>query len=65
MAEGPLAFEEKKSTSRTALQLTGQTPPDTIRSNDRASGIPWMVPVLPEVKDSSMDFCFSSPLNES
>lgn len=45
--------------------LTGQTPPEMMRSNDRASGIPWDMPLLPEVIDSLMDFCFSAPESES
>jgi hypothetical protein len=36
-----------------------------ILSNDKASGMPWLIPELPDDSDSLMDFCFSSPVNES
>lgn len=45
--------------------LTGQTPPEMMRSKDRASGIPALMHELPELMESLMDFCFSSPLSES
>lgn len=36
-----------------------------MRSKERASGMPWDIPLLPEWTDSSMDFCLLSPENEA
>jgi hypothetical protein len=36
-----------------------------MRSNERASGMPCDMPLLPEVIDSLMDLCFSEPEIES
>jgi len=32
-----------------------------MRSKERASGIPWDMPLLPEWTESRIDFCFDSP----
>ena len=49
-----------------AGQLTGQVPPVMMRSNDKASGIPEIIPELREVMDpSSMDFVFSDLLMDA
>lgn len=45
--------------------LTGQTPPEMMRSNDKASGIPLLMQELHESMESLIDLCFSSPLIES
>lgn len=46
-------------------KLTGQVPPEIMRSNESASGIPaHMLQELADLIDSSMDLCFSSPLRE-
>lgn len=34
-------------------------------SNDSASGMPWLMPELPEEMESLIDLCFSSPLTDS
>lgn len=44
---------------------TGQVPPSTIRSNDKAGGMPLLMHELQDWIDSLIDFCFSSPLRES
>lgn len=45
--------------------LTGQVPPEMMRSKERASGIPLETALLPELTDSLTDFCFASPEMES
>lgn len=45
--------------------LTRHTAPEMIRSKDNASGMPLLMQDDSDVMESLMDFCFSSPLNES
>jgi len=45
--------------------LTGQTPLAMMRSKDKASGMPADELELPDVMESLIDFCFSSPLIEA
>lgn len=44
--------------------LTGQVPPEMMRSKERASGMPWDMPLEPDLTDSWMDFCLSTPESE-
>jgi len=36
-----------------------------MRSNERASGIPWDIPLLLDFMDSLMEFCLSAPDTDS
>lgn len=49
---------------RSGVGLTGQVPPEMIRSKERASGMPWDMPLEPDLTDSSMDCCLSVPESE-
>lgn len=59
--------QERKTASQKVWRgwLTGQVPPEIIRSNDKASGIPIETPVPAEsILDAPTDLGFWSPMME-